>query len=203
MRQDKQDLRPKEFPKDLIWTAGNTEESLGKIYKYVTDECERAIKWYYQAKKYKKLPGQILNIAAIILVTLSGIIPVLSVMAISAKETNISPAWATIFLAGAALCKSLDWFGGFSSGWIRYILTAQDLGNLQSKFKMEWEKAKAQQEIKNDPEYKLKAIQMCLEFISEVNEAVTEETAKWAQEFRKALVVLEKKIKSESGKTGS
>ena len=44
MGDDKDDLTPGNFPDDLKWSAGEATASLEKLYQFVNNECDRAIK---------------------------------------------------------------------------------------------------------------------------------------------------------------
>lgn len=201
MPADKNDLIPNEFPKDLNWTNDEAIASLEKIYLFVNEECTHAINWYYQKKNQKKIYGYLFRIGAILSVTVSGIIPVLSEIFRTEDASFISPAWATVALAFAALLISVDRFGGYTSGWIRYIRTGQYLDSLQDNFRIDWEKERmVLQNSKSGNIVVGDALKKCLEFMSQVNNAVSTETEAWAKEFEKVLVDFDKKIKAKTVK---
>ena len=97
--------------------------SLEKLYQFVNAECARAITWYFQKKRNKRIFGSLFRVGAILALAVSGIIPVLGEIYEVDDVPRISPAWATIALACAALLISLDRYGGYTSGWIRYMRT--------------------------------------------------------------------------------
>ncbi len=199
MKSDKDDLTPGDFPKDLGWTKEEAITSLEKVYHFVNQECDRAINWYYQKKRSKRIFGYLFRIGAILSITASGIIPILSEIYETEHSPILSPAWATIALALAALFITLDRFGGYTSGWIRFIRTGQFLGSLQADFRIEWEKERIIiQSAEIDQVVIEKAIQKCRDFLSRVNNSVSAETDAWGEEFQKVLVELERKIKEKT-----
>jgi SMODS and SLOG-associating 2TM effector domain 2 len=200
MKKKTQDLMPKDFPVGLIWDPGQALVSVEKIYHFVNTQCENSIQWYYDKKKRKKLWGIALRASAIVLVAIAGLIPVLTEM-FKYYSFNISPAWATIALAFAALCIALDRFGGCTRGWIRYVQTAQVLIKLKNSFQVEWEKERIQLQASTaDKDLMEKAINKCHDFIAEVDNVVSAETDLWAEEFNQVLIELETKMKEKSMK---
>ena len=196
MAKNKADLTPERFPDDLKWSVEAATESLEKLYEFVNSECDRAINWYFSKKRNKRILGYTFRVAAILFIAASGIIPILGEIFEDNGVPGISPAWATVALAIAGLFITLDRFGGYTSGWVRYIRTGQALGRLQSNFRIEWENQRLiLQADKEDSIVVKQAIQLCRDFLDKVNLIVSAETDEWAQDFHKILVELEKKIK--------
>ncbi len=194
MAGNKDDLIPSDFPGDLNWTADEAIASLERLYGFVNEVASRAIKWYFSAKKTKRILGYFFRIGALVAVIVSGIIPVFGVIFEKDGIPIISPAWATISLVFAAFFISLDKFGGYTTGWIRYIRTGQALSELQDCFRVDWEKQRfALHEGKTEPEDILQAIDKCKEFLTQVHKTVRAETDQWAQDFRKILQEFEDK----------
>ncbi len=201
MGDPKHNLTAHPFPKNLQWSTEAAQvSSLNELYHYVNRECDEAILWYFDKKKKKKFFGQLFRIGAIFAVAISGVIPILSQISEKSFLIVISPAWATVFLAVAALFVSLDRFGGCTSGWVRYIRTGQILNRLQADFKFEWEKRVLvrQSEMLNIDSVK-QAIDSCQKFLNQVNSTVAAETDQWAQEFQRALHDLESNAKKKTG----
>lgn len=191
---ERNDIKPGEFPKDLNWTSDKTTESLDRLYEFANAECKKAIDWYFREKRSKQIAGYIFRVGSIVALAISGIIPVLGEIFKSDKVPGISPAWATVALAVFGLFIALDQFGGYTSGWIRYITSGQALSDLQSDFRLEWEKYRlsvATDQI--DAELIQQGIEKCKAFLSKVHSIVKSETDQWAQEFKKALIELEEK----------
>lgn len=196
MSSKTKDLIPGAFPQELNWTNAQILKSLDELYKFVNNECERAICWYYSKKKSKTIFGFMFRIGAILFITFAGIIPILSEIIRPESGFRISPSWATIALAFAALCITLDRFGGYTSGWIRYVRTGQALVNLQSIFQIDWVKEKiVLQNASMDYEKTEAAILKCRDFLFQVNAIVRAETDVWAEDFQKVLVGLDKYAK--------
>ena len=90
-------------------------------------------------------------------------------------------------LAIAALFVALDRFGGYTSGWVRYVRTAQRLTLLQADFRLNWEEYRFRCPQLTAEETR-EGILLCLTFLRNVNLEIQNETNAWAQEFQQALL---------------
>ena len=196
MAADKDNLKPSAFPSNLHWSETETTETLEKMYKFVNDECERAIDWYFKKRQSKRIAGYTCRIGAIFAAALAGIIPILGEIYKSNAVTSLSPAWATVALAIAAVLVALDRLGGYTNGWIRYIRTGQLLSQLQSDFRLDWENQRiAMQGGQVNSDTVRQSIDMCKKFLAQVHSTVRAETDQWAREFQKVMHELEPRYK--------
>ena len=195
------DLSSDPFPENLNWDDQNKRESCEKLYRYVIETYQRAIAWYYGKKNSKKYPAFLTRIFAIIAVTFSGIIPVLSVIYKTDKgEAIVNPGWATIALAIAAFVVSLDHFGGFTKGWIRYIRTAQILAQNMDHFRVEWEKIKNNCDQQNPPDNIVgNHLEACRQTLENLHETIRKETDEWAEDFGSFIVEMTNRINGLKG----
>ncbi|PSN10786.1 hypothetical protein C7271_25490, partial [filamentous cyanobacterium CCP5] len=165
----REDLLPQSFPQQLDWSPSEAFASLESLYGFVNKECERAIQWYYVSKISKSRIGYLLRAGAIVAVAIAGIIPIIGEICKQENVPCISPAWATVALAVAALLIGLDRFGGYTSGWIRYIRTAQRLNILQGDFRHDWEAHRLERLNQTvDKELTQRGIVLCKSFLQAV-----------------------------------
>jgi len=200
------DLTFDKFPHDLNWTPENRINSLQRLFEFADTHCTEAIKWYNTSKRYKQKLGYSLRFLSILAVAVAGIIPVMTEMICRQdKGQCISPAWATVAIALAALFVALDRFAGYTSGWVRYVRSAQKLTELQGQFRLDWcmylhsefedkidkvvDSENGQLSIYSGKDYGLR---LCKDYIGSVNSVVSRETDAWAQEFQQVLVQFEK-----------
>ena len=199
------DLIADQFPHDLSWEPAKRLDSLQRLFEFADTHCTRAIQWYNTNKRSKQRLGYSLRFLSIVAVAVAGIIPVMSEnICRQNREECVSPAWSTVFIALAALFVALDRFAGYTSGWVRYVRSAQRLTEIQGQFRLDWcmylhgeiEGNKARSEDDDDQEsaYPSKdyGLRLCKEYINSVNSVVSRETNMWAQEFQQALVQFEK-----------
>lgn len=196
MSAKKGDLKPGSFPEDLKWSENEATTSLELLYQFVNAECDQASRWYFVKKKTMKTLGYIFRVGAILALAIAGVIPILGEIFEKGDVPGLSPAWSTFFLAIAGVFLSLDRFGGYTSGWIRYIRTALALNRLQSNFRIDWESQRLiLQSGQTDSATIGRGIQQCRDFLAQVNSIVGAETDQWAKDFQRVLAELEKKTK--------
>ncbi len=198
MEEKKKDLKPGDFPQNLKWSDSEAVTSLELLYQYVNNECDQATGWYFTKKKTMKTLGYISRVGSISAVAFAGVIPILGEIFEKEDVPGLSPAWSTFFLAIAGVFLSLDRFGGYTSGWIRYIRTALALNRLQANFRIEWESQRLLlQGDHTDSATVNQAIEKCRDFLAQVNSIVGAETDEWAKDFQKVLAELERKFKKD------
>ena len=186
------DIKPAEFPV-LSWEEDKIADSLNKLYNYVIGQASQASDWYGQRRVNKKFGGLYLRAGAILATAVAGIIPILGEIFEENGIPAIQPAWATVAIAVAALLIAIDNLGGFTSGWVRYMLTAQKIDQLKESFRFEWEKNKLEKMgVEPQPEQVKQAIDKCQMFLFEVYGEVREETELWAAEFQSAIKEIER-----------
>lgn len=195
MSTTNKDLVPAEFLWDIDLTKENSAEAVEKLGKLADAECSKAIAWYFGRKKSKQLGGMLLRVLSILAVATAGVIPILGEIFENKDGTpGINPAWATIALAVAALFIALDRFGGHTNGWIRYVRTGMALCHLQTAFRTDWAELRFTTPPPADPPpdpVQLR-IKLCRDFLTKVNELVSNETTEWAREFQSALIEIER-----------
>jgi hypothetical protein len=195
----------KDFPQSLDWEPTKKLISLQSVFKFVDDYCTEAIDWYHKKKRSKQRFGCGLRLLSITSVAVAGIIPVISEIICKPDGTPcISPGWATVAIAIAALLVALDRFSGYTSGWVRYVRSAHRLTELQGQFRLDWcmyleEKGNGTIDesgnTKDTATYSCSChdygLRLCKKYIVSVNSVLGRETDAWAQEFQQVLVQFE------------
>jgi hypothetical protein len=186
-----EDIKPAEFP-SLSWQPEEIATSVVKLYEYVTNQAERAREWYFRKRSRKRIAGYTFRLCAIIVAVIGAIIPILGGIFEENRVPGINPGWATVALTIAGLLIAVDKLGGFTSGWVRYIRTGQELSQMEEAFRFQWENGKIKRQS-SDPtiEQAEEAISQCKTFLLGINEVVRKETDLWAAEFHKALTEIE------------
>ncbi len=112
---------------------------------------------------------------------------------------QVPPVWSTVLVAAAGLFVSLDLLGGFTSGWVRYMLAEQKVERLRDAFLLEWNALKVAQTNAQG------MLERAKTFLLAVGKVVDEETQEWATEFQNALKEMEKarKAAAEIERTGA
>ncbi|MFM7647114.1 MAG: SLATT domain-containing protein [Cyanobium sp.] len=211
----RQDLKADGFPLDLDWRTAEQEASLEKLRSHLLRHCESCISWYWRSKGPKSFWGVWLRFLSILLVALAGVIPLLAdlIPRQFGERTGpmIAPGWSAVMLACAALLSGVDRFLGLTSGWVRYVRTAQALTERLNQFHFDWEELRRRRQVEPgelpgsaatladgaplpqqaaaDP---IKAATDCgRQFLSDVQLLVRRETDLWAREFERATQLLD------------
>lgn len=179
------DIKWENLDPDLHWDSA-LDESLSKIYNYVVAFSDSTILWYRSRRRPKRYWGVTLRLGALLATAAAGLVP-LSENLISVK---IPVQWSTLLIAAAGVFVSVDHFGGFTSGWVRYMLAQQKVERLRDAFLLEWNALKLAHTNAQG------MLERAKTFLLVVGKVVDDETQEWATEFQNALKEMEKARKT-------
>jgi hypothetical protein len=187
------DIAWPDFPAKLDWDAAASSASLEQIYQYAVDFSAGSVKWYQSRRWPKRIVGFSLRVGVVLATVLAGLVPLAKDLGIALTDGRpIPPQYSTLLLAFAGLCISIDHLGGYTSGWVRYMLAQQKIERACDAFKMEW----------NALKLGTANVQAMLDraktFLLTVGKIVDDETQEWATEFQDALKELERVRKLEA-----
>lgn len=183
----------------ILWDPADVPGSLKRMKDYVESEATKAIAWYWAAKRSKAAWSRTLRVLAIVFSTAAGIVPI--AVAISAaskdgKEPGPTGLWVSLLLGLAAGIVGFDHFFGFSSGWIRYVITATGIQNALEEFRMDWGVLSAHLATPPTTEQVAALVERAKAFRVAVSGMVLDETKAWATEFQSNMAQLEKDVKA-------
>ena len=194
------DIPEEGLPLNLDWSVEMQEETLHRIKAYAIDTYIHCMDWYRREKVGKRYWGKAIRLLVVVLTGLAGLIPILSDLLpkqIGEFFPNLFPtgqvpilsaSWATVALALVASLIALDRFFGFTSGWIRYELAAQELARSRHRFDFDWEQIMfTRSQEPASPEHARRSLALCCEFLREVNEIKAKETDAWAKDFSQQI----------------
>lgn len=108
----------------------------------------------------------------------------------------LNPVWSAVLLGVAAALLALDRFYGATSGWVRYVLSAQLLTEALDDFQLAFEAQKlGWGKPEPTPEQALAALVTIQKFAKQVNGIVGDETKTWAAEFAEVVKQLDEQTK--------
>jgi hypothetical protein len=191
-------IRPEE-PDRIEWDNDDPAKSLQKIRNAVEVEGQKAIDWYWQAKRWKTIPSQTIRFLALCLTAAAGLVPlVFLVMKNAGRPVNLDTGLlASLLLGLAAALLGLDKAFGYSSGWTRYVLTATSMTKLLHEFRMDWLTLSATAAVPPTTDQRVAMIQRAKEFLSTIQGMVAQETKDWATEFQSNMAQMEKDLKTQ------
>jgi hypothetical protein len=193
-----QNIRPEE-PVSIGWDSADPAKSLQHIRNAVETEGQKAIDWYWKAKRWKRIPSQWIQFFALALTAAAGLVPIILQLvknAGAAKGFDSGPL-ASLFVGIAAALLGLDKAFGYSSGWTRYVLTATSMTKLLHEFRMDWVALWAAAAVPPTAEQQAAMIQRAKKFISTIQGMVAQETKDWATEFQSNMAQMEKDLKAQ------
>lgn len=198
----------------LQWdTPQDRQISIQHLYRYAEQYAQQSIDWYLGNKNSKSRWSRWLRLSAIVLATLGGLAPVMLSIGWLERDPAGLSGWSGsaaaiigqlgyLWLALAAACVATDKFFGFSSGWMRYIKTAQVLMKALAEFRLDWAMLVAKQAGTPPTEEQLQLmIQRIKEFVIGVHGQVEQETLTWIAEFQSSLAEIEKSVRTQEETT--
>lgn len=189
-------------PGSVQWKPGDVRASLDQLLAYVDAEATKAIKWYWDNKKWKSLLSRWFRLWAVLLTATAGLLPVLAFILKESDRhivdlTGTSGLWASALVGAAAALLGIDRAFGFSSGWARYVLAATEIRRRLEEFRLDW---LAQMSAAADPpsaEQVAVLIQRAKEFRLAVESIVGQETKDWVSEFQNGIAQMEKDVRAQ------
>jgi hypothetical protein len=184
----------------FAWDSQNVSGYLEKIRAHVEEEATSATRWYFSSKNSKALWSRWLRLLAILLTSVAGLLPLVATLLERGIPGISQLQWGLIvslLLGTSAGLLAFDHYFGFSSGWIRYVLTATGIQNALAEFRMDWQCLNANTSAPPTMEQILALIQRARAFLISVRGMVLDETKTWATEFQNNLAQLEKEVKAQ------
>lgn len=191
-------IRPEE-PDRIGWDSADPAKSLQDVRNVVELEGQKAIDWYWKAKRWKRIPSQSIQFLALLLTAAAGLVPIIVQLvknAGAAKGFDSGPL-ASLFVGIAAALLGLDKAFGYSSGWTRYVLTATTMTQLLHEFRMDWVALSVPAAVPPTTEQQAAMIQRAKDFVSTIQGMVAQETKDWATEFQSNMAQMEKDLKAQ------
>jgi hypothetical protein len=181
-------------------------DDLSAAYDALVAKAEGALRWYDDSQRRKKIGARRTRGAAIVLGAFTAIVP--SLITILPERL---PLWgeqvsvmklnpiATIAGVVAATLILLDKFYGFSSSWMRYATTFQEIQSNLDEFRVNWRKEVLKLNANQPPtdDQKVAVYDFLLAFSKSLNESIRNETLQWIGEFRGALADIDKKVEEQ------
>lgn len=195
------DIQPAK-PGTLQWKSDKVPDSLDALVTYVEAEADKAIRWYWQNKKWKARLSRWIRLWALLLTAAAGLLPVASYIARDLggwcdRLATTSGLWASALVGIAAGLLGVDRAFGFSSGWARYVLAATEIRKKLEEFRMDWIALTAGAGERPTGDQVSAFIQKAKEFRVAVEGIVAQETKDWVTEFQTNVAQMEKDVKAQ------
>jgi hypothetical protein len=189
-------IRPEE-PDRIKWDRTDPAKSLQDLRNIVELEGQKAIDWYWRAKRWKRIPSQWIQFSALVLTAAAGLVPIIVQIANKGGPPYDSGPLASLCVGIAAALLGLDKAFGYSSGWTRYVLTASSMTKLLHEFRMDWVALSAAAASPPSDQQQAAMIQRAKDFVSTIQSLIAQETKDWAAEFQSNMAQMEKDLKTQ------
>ena len=178
------------------WEHEKPPESLHKIYLWTIQNAESQIEWYEKKKNPLKLASKLIRFLSILLAGIGALCPLID--ATKVFGNLILSQWGYVFLALAAGIAGFDYYFGYSSGWMRKIVTQISLERVLKEFQYDWAILQANA-VKSSSDFNpLAFLNLAKDFTSRIENLVKDETDAWVAEFQTNITQLEKVLKTET-----
>lgn len=162
---------------------------LNTLRENVEKKAFDAIDWYIHHKKVKSYFSKLLRISAILLTVAGGLSPILeSIQLFGAQFCQ----YGYFAFALAATCVGIDRFMGFSTSWMRYMMTSIRLQKALADFQSDWNILWSDVENNTPTKTQQKLLmQRAKTFYLKIIQEIEQETQLWTNEFQSRLSQLE------------
>ena len=105
-----------EAPGSLKWQSNDLSKSVEELLKYVENQANKAMDWYWRKKKWKAWVSIVIQFSAVVLTALGGILPVAKTIIFGTDQKVDTGLWASLCVGLAAALIGIDRAFGYSSG---------------------------------------------------------------------------------------
>jgi hypothetical protein len=176
----------------LTWNSSDAAASLQALVKYVEEQAQESVAWYWKNKRSKSFFSQWIVFLAVALTSGAAIVPIVG--QIWHYDLLKNSLWASLLVGLAAAMLALDKAFGFSSGWTRYVMTATNIRKALEEFRMDWAALIAKAGANPSPDQIEALIARAKEFRIAVEGLVLQETKDWVTEFQNNVAQIEKDV---------
>lgn len=184
----------------LAWDElmGKTvDESLAIVYERIKNTSNQMCDWYWKSIKAKKKMSLLARVFGVVFLVIGTILPVLSALWKDDHDKLAFTQFGVAALAFAGLWTLVDRIFGWSSGWMRYIVTVTSMENLIKIYHWEWGNYIASKESPLEKSDLKTLFDMTIALQNELIKLLSDETSKWVVEFNASISLLESAIKAQ------
>jgi hypothetical protein len=186
----------------LSWQPDSRSESLHVVYCRAVEQVRASAAWYDSRRSSKRRWAMCLRVGAIALGSVAAVLPLFSQIFLDRGKPIIQPVWASVALVLAAALVALDRYFGFSSAWMRFMMSELSLNSLISDFELVWhgERAAWLDGVPDDQQVQ-RALSGVREFVDSAASLVRDETSSWIKAFQAELKELDDSMRARTAHT--
>jgi exonuclease VII small subunit len=172
-------------------------EALQRIYDDAIAHSTRTRDWYWAGIRRKRLTSISVRAVSVAFVTAAAILQLAATLWADPANRLVFTQAGLAALAVAGLAQAADRVFGWSSGWLRYIMTVTHMEAVTRQFELDWAAyliGRAGGIAESD---RLALFQLAASFEAEIAKLQIEETEKWVADFDSGRAALDDLIKSQ------
>ncbi|EJN31876.1 hypothetical protein PMI35_01157 [Pseudomonas sp. GM78] len=174
-----------------------TDIAMESIYIHVESVATMMCGWYWTSIRVKRWTSLVVRAASFLLLLVGTTLPIFSAIQVSYESRLLFAQSAVALLALAGLIQVADRIFGWSSGWVRYIVTVTAMENLLRVFELEWANYLLSKKGGLDTADVKVLFDLARGFEGEMTKLQADETTKWVVEFNSGVSLLESLIKTQ------
>lgn len=180
---------------DLKWDPENIPGSLDAFRMVAVEECRKVANWYWREKKVPGILSRYFRASIIVSPAVSAVLAagtqVYNNGHAAPSRIDTTPVIGVIAAIGPVLL-GLDKALGFTTSWIRYIVTATAINREITSFETDWFELMAKSSSPMVQSEYLALIARAKQLLNTVQALLAQETGTWAKEFSDSLLQLDK-----------
>ncbi|MFM2058702.1 MAG: hypothetical protein RLY71_3087 [Pseudomonadota bacterium] len=197
----KPDISSRKLPGWDVYKDKPPEEAAEAIYVRVGEASLMMCGWYWASIRTKRRTSLLVRALAFLSLLLGTTLPLFAALQGSDHDRLFYTQWAIALLATAGLLMVADRAFGWSSGWMRYIVTATTMENLTRAFQLEWGKYLLARSGPLGAQDAKALFELASGFEQELTKLQADETSQWVAEFNTGISLLETMIKTQRDET--
>lgn len=167
---------------------GGFEAATKQLTDWAESSAVSVLEWYLSEKKRKARASRGLRAFSVLFIAFGSLVPL---VAVGMNDKNLA-IWGYPILGLGASAVGLDKAFGFSSSWMRYLVTANAVRALITQFQLECMEHSASLASGEEPRTVFYSVLSEVKlFMSKIESSVGDETVAWITEFHSHVAQLE------------
>lgn len=191
----KSDVKKSDLLKWDDFLGKQPTEAVPVIYEHASRFSSKSRGWYWASIASKRRGSFIVRILSYSLGVFGVVAPLLAALQPDVGQRLQATQYGLVALAVAGLLQVGDKVFGWSSGWLRYMVTAVAMERLTLQFELDWAAYFIAQNGPIGESDKKCLFDLACDFERDTEKRLSDETDAWVAEFKNGTAALEDMIK--------
>lgn len=168
----------------------NVEQASHEIFDIAQRYSKKNREYYWEGINFKKNASKAVRLSCIVLIASGIVLPIIAAIFNNTSTKLLLTQVGVATLAIAGVLVVMDRVFGWSSGWLRYMITVTAMEDVTRKFTKDWEDYMIKKGCSlNDTDKEL-LFKKAEKFENTITKIKNGETAQWVSEFNSGLNLL-------------